>query len=231
MSVVIYADSGLAVLDGVLSSEDFASLHGAAAQGRYRSVHHDGWDKAWRPWDGRPLRGEGIYYDPSNRFDWRGTRYPTGSALDAFVESLRSFTDVHPEIVGVEGRDWDSIFLSPWIYPVGSALSPHCDADRYSGSFTYFLHTLWSPTWGGELIVYADGTNVIESLADDGGHPWLSGFVGQLGGGIDRAIFPAPNRLVLLGRDRIHRIARIDTNAGTHVRLSIAGFFFRMGAS
>jgi hypothetical protein len=231
LSAPVYSDSGLAVIDGVLSSADFASLHEAAAEGRYRSVHRDGWDKAWRRWDGEPLRGEGIYYDPTNRFDWRGARYPTGSPLDLLVETLRSFTSDHPEIVGVEGSDWDSIFLSPWIYPVGSALSPHCDADHYSGSFTYFLHAVWSPTWGGELIVYDEGSNAAYDLPREGGHPWLSGFVGQLGGGIDRAIFPAPNRLALLGRNRIHRIARVDPNAGTHVRLSIAGFFFRIAAS
>ncbi len=41
------------------------------------------------------------------------------------------------------------------------------------------------------------------------------------------AIAPSPNRLVLLGEDRPHRVARVDQNAGAHVRVSIAGFFLR----
>lgn len=228
MSDRIHADEGLAVFDGVLTSADFAWLHDAAAQGRYRTVHHDGWDKAWRPWDGAPLRGEGVYYDPKDRFGWRGTRHPTGSPLDRLIAALRSASAAHPEIVGVEGVDWDAMFLGPWIYPVGSALSPHCDADRYTGSFTYFLHRTWSPLWGGELIVYEPGAATVETDGIEGARSWLSGFTGQLGAGADRAVFPAPNRMALLGRNRIHRIARVDANAGANVRLSIAGFFFRI---
>ena len=45
--------------------------------------------------------------------------------------------------------------------------------------------------------------------------------------GIAISIVPKPNRLVLLGPNRPHRIHRVDTNAGTHARASIAGFFLR----
>ncbi len=218
-------DRSLLVFDDCLDKASLLEIRAAAAHGHYRSVHFSGWDKPWRLWDGQPLRGEGVYYDPKDRFRWRGVKYPTRSALDALVDRLRSASANYPMIVGREGSDWDAIFLSPWVYPVGSALSPHRDADRYAGSFTFFLHERWSPVWGGELIVVPEGET---SEFSEEPYPWLSGDVSAIGNGIEIAITPTPNRLALIGPDRSHRIARVDANAGAHVRLSIAGFFFRI---
>jgi hypothetical protein len=40
-------------------------------------------------------------------------------------------------------------------------------------------------------------------------------------------VSPLPSRLVLIGPNRPHRIARVDPNAGARVRSSIAGFFLQ----
>ena len=45
--------------------------------------------------------------------------------------------------------------------------------------------------------------------------------------GIATSVVPKPNRLVLIGANRPHRVSRVDQNAGAHLRASIAGFFLR----
>jgi Rps23 Pro-64 3,4-dihydroxylase Tpa1-like proline 4-hydroxylase len=131
-----------------------------------------------------------------------------------------------PDIAGAEGVDWIALYLSPWLYPVGSALSLHRDAERYTGSFTYFAHSRWSVHWGGELLVTPPTS---ESTVHSGDEPWMSedGNDDADGTGIATCVSPRPNRLVVIAPDRPHRIARVDQNAGAHLRASIAGFFLR----
>jgi 2OG-Fe(II) oxygenase superfamily len=208
MTAVTLRSQGLLVVDDVLTPSAFQSLEQEIECGTYRWVHSEKWDKAWKLWDGHPLRGRPVYFDPTNAFDSNGIKYPTSSCVDTLIDAIRSNAAACPDVAGVEGLDWVAIYLAPWLYPVGSALSLHRDAKSYAGSFAFFAHAHWGSDWGGELIVsgLADGT-------DDTG--------------IATCVTPRPNRLVLLGPDRPHRIARVDQNAGTHVRTSIAGFFMR----
>jgi hypothetical protein len=222
MPELIHCDEALAVSDGVLSPEAFNALHREVARGDYREVHSRGWDKAWRLWDGRPQRGDSVYFDPKRLFGWKGPTYPTATCVDKLVDAVRGLASEHPGIVGLEGVDWVALYLSPWIYPVGSALSLHRDGQRYSGSFTFFVHRRWHVNWGGELIVAANGSfseqNDDTVLSEDA----LDATADR---GVSLCIHPKPNRLVLLGPERPHRVARVDTNAGAHARVSVAGFF------
>ncbi|HEX8611286.1 MAG TPA: hypothetical protein VF800_08375 [Telluria sp.] len=232
MSRVVLHEPGLMVADTVLPPGAFKALGRDVANGEFRGVHAQKWDKSWRLWDGNPLRGESVYFDPRGLFGWKGAAYPTGSAVDLLIEQLRAWSGAHPELVGVEGIDWFALYLSPWIYPVGSALSLHQDGAKYSGAFTYFVHSQWRTHWGGELLVSRlDGMAAAPSApaACDGDAPWMSedGNGDADPGGIATCVTPLPNRLVLLGPDRPHRVARVDHNAGLHVRASIAGFFLR----
>jgi hypothetical protein len=228
MTGTTFSDHGVRVIDGVLSTENFLNIQQEVAQGEFKSVHTQRWDKSWRLWDGHPMRGTSVYYDPTQRFDWSGARYPTRSAVDLLIDAIRQATFDNPEIVGREGGDWDALYLSPWLYPVGSALSDHFDADRYAGSFTYFVHSRWSGAWGGELLVAMPGEGIQPPTVDTPGrHPWITGDDHHETCGLAIAITPKPNRLVLLSSDRLHRVARVDSNAGDHVRTSIAGFFLR----
>jgi hypothetical protein len=212
------------VIDDVLEPRLFAALGRELALGRYESVHTRGWDKAWRLGDGAPLRGGAVYYDPTASLDRPGVRYPTSSVVDDFIDALRGLAADHAGAVGREGMDWKAIFLSPWLYPVGSALSLHRDGGPYSGAFTYFAHPAWGVHWGGDLVVLGDD----ESLAP----PAVLGMTGwiqedEVGTALGTCVFPRPNRLALLGASRPHLITRVDPNAGAHVRTSLAGFFLR----
>jgi hypothetical protein len=221
---------GLAVLDDVLPPRDFAALSKEVGNWDYHSVHDRHWDKSWRLWDGQPLRGTPVYYDPTNAHRWDGPRYPTSTAVDHFVDALREVARAHPALAGAEGAAWNALFLSPWLYPVGSALSLHLDGGTYSGAFTFFAHTRWSLQWGGELLVLSKHPSGMPGALDRGGSAWISEDEGWQGGvelGIATCVFPQPNRLVVVGPDLPHMIRRVDANAGAHVRASLAGFFLR----
>ena len=237
MTKAVFREDGLALADCVLSTRDFRSLCREVAHGEYRWVHAQKWDKAWQLWDGHPLRGESVYFDPNRVFGWKGATYPTSTSLDLLIEEVRLMSAACPDIAGVEGIDWIALYLSPWLYPVGSALSLHQDAERYAGSFTFFAHPQWNVHWGGELLVSpaptastAKSAQSMPELAIHGGsEPWTSDNAncGDDDPGVAICVSPKPNRLVLIGPDRPHRVARVDENAGTRVRSSIAGFFLR----
>ena len=235
MSCIVHREPGLLVVDDLLPTAGFRQVCREVAHGDYRSVHAQKWDKAWRLWDGQPLRGESVYFDPRGAFGWTGATYPTRTFVDALVDAVRLAAAASPDIAGTEGADWIALHLSPWLYPVGSALALHQDAGRYSGAFAYFAHARWHPHWGGDLLVsppVPPGTPPVDApRAPDGtdDEPWISEDAPAEPGdpGIATCVSPGPNRLVLLGADRPHRIARVDPNAGAHVRASIAGFFLR----
>lgn len=234
MSRLALVQSDLVIADDVLGSADFRGVRDHVARADYRGVHDQKWDRVWRLWDGHPKRGSSVYYDPDRRFDWQGATYPTHGPLDALIDAVRTLSALHPEAVGVEGLDWTGLYLCPWLYPVGSALSLHQDSVRYSGSFAFFAHVRWQVHWGGELMVYpplAAGEVVASALpARPFGEPaWMSDENEDDALLIDiaTAVAPRPNRLALIGEHRPHRIARVDANAGAHLRASLAGFFLR----
>lgn len=238
MSRTVLQEDGLVVVDDVLPVDVFRLLSKEVSHGDYRWVHSQKWDKAWRLWDGHPLRGESVYFDPKHAYQWKGATYPTSTCVDTLIDSVRQMAATYPKIAGVEGTDWIALYLSPWLYPVGSALSLHRDAQRYSGAFTFFVHSRWNIHWGGELIVSqsvsmaSNSTGVTQDgtfdLAVCGDAPWMSEDANPVDDlGIATCIFPKPNRLVLISSNCPHRIARIDQNAGAQIRTSIAGFFLR----
>jgi hypothetical protein len=170
------------------------------------------------------LRGVGVYYDPTRALARPGARYPTSSIVDTFIDVLRALTTQHPQIVGTEGVGWSSIFLSPWLYPVGSALTLHRDGGAYSGAFTYFAHPRWGVHWGGELLILDDELSPAPPRPQ-GATGWLA--EDEIPAGLAMCVFARPNRLVLVGPDRPHLMTRVDVNAGDHVRTTLAGFFLR----
>jgi hypothetical protein len=212
------------VVDDLLDPPTFAAVRHELTNGHYHSVHTPQWDKAWRLGDGAPLRGAAVYYDPANALQKPGIRYPTSSVVDEFIDALRGLTAEHRDVVGTEGADWAAIFLSPWLYPVGSALSLHRDGGNYSGAFTFFAHSRWGVHWGGELLLLDDELSAAPHPSQ-GTTGWME--EDEVRSGLATCVFPRPNRLVLVGPDRAHMITRVDANAGEHIRTTLAGFFLR----
>jgi hypothetical protein len=222
MSSTVLTEPGLLVIDDLVPAHSLEDIRREMAKGEYHSVHRKTWTKVWRLWDGEPLRGLGVVYDPKSLFTGEARRYPTFSSIDLLIDEVLGAAARSPETVGTEGEDWKALYLAPWLYPVGSALSRHVDGERYSGAFTWFAHPRWCAHWGGELVVEPAGEGQDISPESE---PWMDDDGADCGTGIATMINPLPNRLVLIGPDRPHRIARVDANAGARVRSSIAGFF------
>ncbi|MEW6542322.1 MAG: 2OG-Fe(II) oxygenase family protein [Nitrospirota bacterium] len=106
-------------------------------------------------------------------------------------------------------------------YAAGDCLPMHDDTDQGYGAApgaslparrlalaTYF-HQTWEPDWGGELLIY-------EPKGSRQGERTLE---------LSHCIMPQPGTLAIFAVPRFHRVARVDTLAGTNRRLSIAGWF------
>ena len=221
---LILASHDVVVVDDLLDPRAFGAIRWELASGHYHSVHTPRWDKAWRLGDGSPLRGAAVYYDPTNTVHKPGVRYPTSSVVDEFIDVVRGIAAEHCNVVGTEGVEWVAMFLSPWLYPVGSALSLHRDGGGYSGAFTFFAHPRWGNHWGGELLLLDEEPSAV-SHPSQGTTGWME--EDQVASGLATCVFPRPNRLVLVGPDRPHMITRVDVNAGDHARATLAGFFLR----
>lgn len=131
-------------------------------------------------------------------------------ALPCIAEYIESFPNIKQR----------HLSFSFYSYGAGDCLSTHDDTDeayardrqqyralRRIALATYF-HEEWNTDWGGELIVYharqKNGKRILE---------------------IDQCIAPRPGSLVLFTVPRFHRVCRVDALAGSHKRLSVAGWF------
>ncbi|UVT14780.1 MAG: 2OG-Fe(II) oxygenase [Nitrospira sp.] len=140
-----------------------------------------------------------------------GERFLSRLQLPCIRECIESF----PNIVGRH------VGFSYYSYAAGDCLLTHDDTDqgrlvegrrrlqRRIAVVTYF-HEEWKPDWGGELIIYerrVDRTDGSVNLVPRD------------------CIEPRPGSLVMFTVPRFHRVCRVDSMAGRHRRLSIAGWF------
>lgn len=223
----------LMVVDNFLDEATFEKVYQHFGSVDYESVHMKGQQKVWRLNDGDPLRGRPVFWcaDTIDVSAIKGKQlYPTNTDVDLFIEQLTSIVPTANSIIGTPGEAWSNVTVTPWIYPVGSALSLHRDGFDFTGAYTYFLHKRWNVHWGGYLLVFDENTKLpcseTSSLADS--LLWIDESREEariLEPGLARCIFPKPNRLVLLGPNVQHLLSRVDTNAGAYSRISIAGFF------
>ncbi len=118
----------------------------------------------------------------------------------------------------IKGRHVNFNYYS---YSAGDCLSTHDDTDdaytyaqgrkpptRRLALATYF-HEEWHPDWGGELLMYETS----------------SPSTGAMSLQVTHCISPSPGSLAIFAVPRQHRVCRVDTLAGDHKRLSIAGWF------
>jgi hypothetical protein len=131
--------------------------------------------------------------------------YPTGTALDIGLEAVMNAAAKFRDVVGKELEDWVAVTTSIYAYSAGTRAMWHDDGRYYSGAYIYYTHRTWERDWGGDLLVTAPGSS----------------------DGIGTSIFPRPNRLVLIQSGAPHGVSRISTDAGTHIRRSMTGFFVK----
>lgn len=78
--------------------------------------------------------------------------YPSGTPLDAMLESVERELPGLRDLLGEPGKDWQRLGAGPRLYPRGGGLASHDDADSV-GTFALYLHREWKAAWGGALEV------------------------------------------------------------------------------
>jgi hypothetical protein len=211
------------VYDKVLAPSDFSALWEFVKREKYRDLAGGDWTRAWRLNDGTPLVSA-SYLHSQGGFD---------TPIDRVAESMAVAAMAHSDIVGRRPEEWDEIGLQVFLYRRGTRISWHRDTrysdGRVAGSAVFYAHPHWSTLWAGELLV-ANESGAGGSGAYDG--ELLDGRDERtlLAPGFGTYIVPRPNRLVLISGRVSHATARVDPDAGEHVRCSFSGFFGRKGA-
>jgi hypothetical protein len=149
-------DDRVRVVDGFLTEGGRARMLAFCEQEDYAPVHAPTVSKVWRPHDGVPWKGKSCYFTsqavPPAR---RESFHPVGKAIDEFWERLLPLVRTAGALTGVEGRDWNALVASCFVYPAGTSLSLHTDGrKKYFGGFVYYCHARWNVNWGGGLLLY-----------------------------------------------------------------------------
>lgn len=128
--------------------------------------------------------------------------------------------DSYPNLVG---KGWSDIRIHAQVYGRGTRIKLHFDSHSL-GSFTYYPHPEWSPSWGGDLFVPI-GVPLYKDLPIKQpkgiGREWDDVF---LKNGLGYSISPKPNRCVLVAPGVSHSVSRVDPDCGDAMRFSVVGF-------
>ncbi len=234
--VISMATESCIVVDDFLPEAAFADVFRFCNAADYTMVHAAKVQKVWRLHDGLPLRGDTFHYRTSGSAPEDAHGYPTGTPLDRFIDALLASMDQVRQMVGRPVSDWQEVTVAPWVYPAGAGLSLHQDTGRsgsgrsFTGSYTFYVNPQWNLHWGGWLLVFAphDAARTSPSIQPSVSPPWLSDALEAplvRESSLATAILPAPNRIVFISPRAPHLITRVDQNAGSHARVSLAGFF------
>ena len=128
---------------------------------------------------------------------------------------VQSYMESFPNITGRH------VGFNYYAYAAGDCLLTHDDTDqgyvmegaqvpRRRIALVSYVHDEWQSDWGGELIIYAKRKMHSSEQQD------LE---------VTHCIEPRPGSLVMFTVPRFHRVCRVDSVAGDHRRLSIAGWF------
>lgn len=230
------------IYDGFLPEEHFRAVQSESAAADYNLVRvKPGLTKGHGPHDESALRAGTVIYRPQaegSSSPAPGT-YPTGTAFDLFIEQILAMLPDNYDFVGRPSVDWQSISVTPWVYPAGAGLAVHADGEMaYSGGYAYFLHSSWMLHWGGHLLIFDPRTpprtphaglsmseklRRVKALLNDEESEderfWEPGLA--------LCVLPKPNRMVFLSPGAPHMVSKVDPSAGDNLRRSLIGFFGR----
>ena len=230
MARLTLANDYVMVYDDFLPKEAFESLLPYANAESFWIGHQAYWRKPWRMGDGMPVDGlSTVYRDDPALYLPTEARYPTSTALDAFIDAVNGIASEASPLVGERGTAWTGISFKTFIHPSGSGLSLHRDRHEYTGSYAFYVHHDWNFQWGGHLLVF-DPRKYGRADRDylEPKHSFFSDedeneVVSEPG--LALCVLPKPNRLVFIAPNTYHMITRVDARAGDRARITFAGFF------
>lgn len=197
------------IVDDFLDAADLASLQEAVRRLEvYPPPPAEYPGLVWRPGDVPPLLSREIHHstDPQSSQAFR----PLARQLAA---------------ARIEGRQLMDFSIRLQVGRRGTSLGAHHDGnDPDSGGFAFYLSDQWDPHWGGLLLAFDPATFVPQpgqySLLDAAEqHRRLNDT------GVNYALTPRRNRLVLLRHPVRHMVTERSPAAGDHLRLACTGYF------
>lgn len=213
-----FINDKFAIFDDVLPPDLFDKVWLHAQYENYaQSLSSGSWIKVWRIGDNSPLG--------STEYLW--SKQPFNNYMDVVGYYFNEIAKNSKEIL--RDNTWDELSMRSYIYPRGSKLSWHNDADQYAGAFTFYVHPKWGSTWGGELLVAEvpefNRMKVKPNVGPHLEHEWEDDYLLQYG--VGQFVSPKPNRCVIMAPGVYHSVNRVDADAGDHARISIVGFLIK----
>jgi Rps23 Pro-64 3,4-dihydroxylase Tpa1-like proline 4-hydroxylase len=121
--------------------------------------------------------------------------------------------------------DWQLSTFAFWQFPPGSRLSWHMDAGQgRTGEYILYLHERWEPSWGGELIILDRDLLIDRTKSPLDRQAIVENFV-KTSPSLHVAVYPRPNRLVMMRARTCHYINRVEPTAGDS-RRTLTGFTY-----
>jgi hypothetical protein len=218
-----YEREDVLVIDQVLPDETVAELHRwIQDEASLEFINTGELRRVWSIADGQPLRSPSVVAqlqpgdagpvpvaEPPELDGPNLYGYPSACPVDLVIQWLLAHAAELQPWVGEVGRDWSTLSAGAFVYPYGTGLDWHADAEHYSGAFTLYAHPSWKPRWGGELLI--------------AGRP----FEPERWDGTGSFVLPRPNRMVVVRAGVPHKIQRVSQLAGENMRVSVSGFFDR----
>jgi Rps23 Pro-64 3,4-dihydroxylase Tpa1-like proline 4-hydroxylase len=237
----VYESPEAIVFDDFLPEDVYERIHAFCVKTDYEHINTKGEiSRAWHVHDGFPLRStlNEFYYAEGQEKPEGKYVYPTGTDMDAFVDSLLAVQPQVSHLVGSAGQQWGHLSATAWMYPHGTGLSMHDDGSGiYTGAYVFFLNPEWRLHWGGLLLlVEGEGNSLVYEHRKQGDEmdfyrrKWLHANPTDdllMEHGFARCIFPKRNRIVFIANNAYHMVTRVNEAAGDNLRMSIAGFFNR----
>ena len=215
------------VVDDFLPIDVWDKIFNQVQVDRWRQSEID--DKFWHMTDGANYKGVKRWYNER----------PYKDNSELWFEHFTAFLDNCPDSKDFVNEKYYNIAMQCHGYPVGSKNPWHTDLG-YS-TYTYYLHKKWQINWDSTLLIIPmeakleyeqllklDKNSVhTDSYAKDNMPMEMFEQSKKFSSIIEygRGIFvsPKPNRLVLINKNVIHGVTRVDSDAGENVRVSLTG--------
>jgi len=193
-------------------------------------------DKFWHYTDGANYK---------NQKRWQG-KYPYGDNCDVWFEHFNKFLNEYEHIGDyVEGGKFEDYAMRCHAYPVNSKNPWHSDLGFTT--YTYYVHKDWQINWDSTLLIvpmgsvpeYSQWIELMEGTKHYDSYKELRSpmemfqqkekFQSIIDKGVGTFVSPKPNRLVLIQKNSVHGITRVDPDAGDNIRVTLTGAIGEVG--
>lgn len=213
------------VVDNFLSENDWNKLFNQVQVDKWSKVDNAD-DKYWHLTDGDAYKTTRMLVKD----------FPFKNNYDIWFHRLSKFLDTNEakDFVG----SYQGYSCRCYAYPVGGKNPWHDDMGFLT--YAYYLHKRWQINWDGTLLIIPKDEIQYDQLLDvdeksvsydqytDLKTPMemfeqADKYRNILDCGRGIFVSPKPNRLVIINKNVVHGINRVDADAGENIRLSLGG--------